>query len=141
MIELFGEENIFSLISEGYTIKSIAETIGVPYAKLSKWLNDPIRAESYKEAKLFSAQALEDDAREISMRQSAEGYKPTSATVQAAKLQTDVLLRVASHRDRTRSERYTPPEERILPQLPQAITFVIRGVEPQRIPLTVEHET
>lgn len=128
IIETVGRNSILDWVAQGFTVTSIADTVGVHIRQLSEWLNAEEQKEDYAKAKRASAQVFQDEALSIADQQGAEGYKATSASVQAAKLRTDVRMRMASQRDRTLAERYTPPEERPVQQVPQGITFIIQGV-------------
>ena len=95
--EVDGELEIMERVGAGETSKSIAESYGVSYELLRRWLNlHPERRRAYDAAKADSADALVEEAGEILDDADAE----SGPSVQKAKSRAEHRRWLASKRDR-----------------------------------------
>jgi hypothetical protein len=142
LLEYFGAPPVLEWIIEGATLRTIAERLGVGVAPLGVWLNEPERLAHYQEARRLSATTLQDDGLTL-LDDEANNGDMTSASVALAKIRNDARSRLAGMRDRTQSERYTPPEEvqRAAVVAPSYI-FVVTGANtaPSIEPTTIDAE-
>lgn len=93
-------EELVQRVVDGQTLKSIAASLELPYAKLAQWvIEDPLRAERYAAASRIWA---DEQARHTVAIADDLGPESTKAAVNAARLQIAARQFVAPRLDRER---------------------------------------
>ena len=88
-------EEVFARVAEGETLRKIARSLGLPPAGFSRWYMEA-HGDKYEKARIARAEDLVDEA------VAAATADLEKDDVPAAKLKSDILLKVASKYDRAR---------------------------------------
>lgn len=127
ILEYIGLPAVLDWLVAGDLLQPIAERLGVGVTALTVWLNSAENVERYREARRLSAHVMQDEGLSIVDKESTNAAL-SSASVALAKIRFDARARLAGLRDRTQSERYTPPEE-VQPRgvVMSSFVFVVSG--------------